>query len=290
VIVRRPFASTTDAAIRRLAQAKDALDHQTVVTTSGIRIQRVDEAAGLWRQIDSLDQSRVNLDTFLANGERAEAILRVADVALEEGAQVMSQARALAVYLSNDTFEASDRILQAEEVDRMIESLAQVGNAQYGKRHVFAGTAYDTPAFDGAGNYLGNSDSPTIQVSDTQFIVTGFDGGASIRVAIEALQSFAAALRTGDQSQISDQIEIVGSAFETLVSARQDVGHEQADAERINQLTRSLKITVAEAIDQLVGEDPIEGLTHLADLQSSYQIALQVTASRGSTTLFDYLG
>ena len=40
---------------------------------------------------------------------------------------------------------------------------------------------------------------------------------------------------------------------------------------------------------EVVGEDPIEGLTHLADLQASYQIALQVTASRGSSTLFDFL-
>ncbi|MEO0606144.1 MAG: hypothetical protein AAF211_32240, partial [Myxococcota bacterium] len=63
----------------------------------------------------------------------------------------------------------------------------------------------------------------------------------------------------------------------------------QADVERINDLSRSLQITVNEALNQLVGEDPIEALTSLADLQSSYQIALQVTASRGSSTLFDFL-
>ncbi|MEO0601847.1 MAG: hypothetical protein AAF211_10450, partial [Myxococcota bacterium] len=223
MIVRRPFASTTDAAIRRLADAKDAFDHQSIVATSGIRVTRVDDAAGLWRQIDSLDQSQVNLGAFVANGERAEGVLRVADVALEEGANILSQARALAVYLANDSFDANDRVLQANEVDRMVESLAQIGNAQYGKRFVFAGTAYDRQAFDVDGTYLGNSDAPTIQVSDTQFVVTGFDGGASIRPAIEALEDFAVALRTGQHSEIAAQIEVLDTAHKTLVSARQDV-------------------------------------------------------------------
>ncbi|MEN0065229.1 MAG: hypothetical protein AAGA48_24000 [Myxococcota bacterium] len=289
MIVRRPFASTTDASIRRLSDLKDRLDHQNVVAASGITIQDVDDAAGLWRQIDNLSQSRVNLDAFLTNGEFAESILRVADVALQEGADVLSSARALAVYLSNDSFVPSDRSAQLPEVEQMIESIVQIGNAQYGKRFVFAGTAYDSAAFDEGGTYLGTNDVPSTQVSDTQFVNTGFDGSVAIESALAALQDFANALQSGDQAQVNAQIDVLDEAFRDLVLQRQQVGHEQSDVGRINDLTRSLQITVAESLDQLVGQDPIEALTSLSELQSAYQIALQVTATRSSNTIFDFL-
>lgn len=289
MIVRNPFASQRSQSTQMLTSLKEALDRQTAVATSGVAVQDIDDAAGLWRQIDNLEQSRVNLDVYLDNGERAESMLRVADIALEEAADVVAQARSLAVYLGNANFTAEDRVTQANEIDQMLEGLVQLGNAQFGERYVFAGTAYDAPAFDPDGTYRGNADQPTIQIAESHFTTVGWDGSASFGVAFTALEGLAAALRSGDQTAVTDQIATIDDAFDGLVEARQLVGHEQSDADRINGLTRSLQITVVEALDQLVAEDPIDALTQLTGMQTAYQIALQVTASRGSTTLFDYL-
>lgn len=290
MIVRRSLTSYMNETTRRLSDIKEAFERQTLIATSGVRIQDIDDAAGLWRQIDNLDQSKVNLAAYLDNGERAENMLRVADVALDEATDLMSQARGLAVYLSNDSFSNEDRIDQAAEVDQMIEGLIQIGNAQFGDRYVFAGTNYDQPAFEASGAYQGAAARPAAQVSETQFALTGFDGSIAFTPALDALRGFADALRTGERSAVSDQIEVVDDALRGLITARQRVGHEQADVDRINNLTRSLQITVDETLNQLIAEDPFEAVTQFNDLQAAYQVALQVTASRGSSsTLFEFL-
>ena len=74
-----------------------------------------------------------------------------------------------------------------------------------------------------------------------------------------------------------------------MIAQRAQVGFAINDAEDAATIAENLELTFQTALDAEVGADPIETYTRLAELQGSYQAALQVTAKSGGSSLFDFL-
>jgi flagellar hook-associated protein 3 FlgL len=203
----------------------------------------------------------------------------------------MDRAREIAVQMSSETYSDADRDLAAIEVDALRNQLIEVGNTQFGNRYVFAGTAYDQAPFDAAGVYTGSADVPQTTAGRDLALQTGYDGAAIFDAAIAALDDLATALRSGAGSAAATQATLpdLDVGQQTIISARTVAGFEYNDAEDAFAIAENLELALQSALDARIAADPIETYTRLAELQSTYQAALQVTAQSGNSSLFDFL-
>ncbi|HHO51835.1 MAG TPA: hypothetical protein ENK18_13390 [Deltaproteobacteria bacterium] len=289
MIIRQSPLQQLDSTTRTLTELKGALERQTEVAISGSEILEPSDAAGRWQQLDRLQASLDDQDIYLRNADSAAAVLGTADAALSQASNALVQASELAVTLASETYTDADRIEAASAVDDLFASVVGLGNSQLGDRYLFGGTATDTPPFANDGTYLGNTDIPTTVVTDSLTVPTGYDGGEAFSSALEILTELADALRSGSSDAVSGTLSDLTAAHEALVSARQQVGFDQIEVDDARTLASSLRLTLSEALSAQVDADPIEALTELSQLQSSYEIALQVTAQRSSITLFDFV-
>lgn len=289
MIIRQSPLQQLDTNTRTLTELKGEVERQTEVAISGSKILDPSDAAGRWHQLDGLQSSLDDQGVYLQNAESAAAVLNTADAVLAQASNTLIQASELAITLASETYTDADRIEAASAVDAMFESLVSLGNSQLGDRYLFGGTATDSPPFDPDGTYLGNADIPTTVVTDALTVPTGFDGGAVFTDALATLTQLADALRSGDSDAVSGTLPDLTGAHESLVSSRQQVGFDQVEVNDAMTLASSLQLTLSEALNAQVSADPIEALTELSQVQSSYEVALQITAQLSSSTLFDFL-
>ncbi|MBX2796571.1 MAG: hypothetical protein KTR31_02845 [Myxococcales bacterium] len=291
MIIRHTPLQQLDQTNRQINDLKSRFERQTQVATTQLEVLSSEDAAGAWQQIDRLQNALADQDVFEANAGSAMGLLDTMDVVLRDAANEVSRARELAVQLSNDSYNDADRAEVAVQVTSIRDSVLALANTQMADRSLFAGTAYDDLAFAADGTYQGNTDVSTVRVSQTSDVPTSAVGEDIFRTALDTLDALATALGSGAGSAAATAAELgdLDTSHETLVRARQNVGFDQVEVLDARSIADSLRLTLQESLNARVAADPIESLSTLAELRSSYEVALQVTASTGSTTLFDFL-
>ncbi len=281
-------ASTTQ---RYLAEIQSELGRVSEAAVTGIEVRSPSDAPGQWHGLLDLQAGVDDQALFKDNATSAMSILATVDAALGDATDAMDRARELAVQMSSETYNDNDRASAAAEVDALRQQLFDVGNVAFGDRYLFAGTAYDAAPFDAAGVYNGSVDTPETVAGRDVRIQTGFDGSAILSDAITALEDLAAAMRSGPGSAAATSATItdIDTSQQTIISSRMEAGFDFNQAEDAMAVAENLELTLQSALDAKVAADPIETYTRLAELQSSYQAALQVTAQSGNSSLFDFL-
>jgi flagellar hook-associated protein 3 FlgL len=281
-------ASTTQ---RHLSELQSEIARVSEAAVTGIEVRSPSDAPGQWHGLLDLQAGVDDQPLYRANATTAMSILSTVDSALGEATDGMDRAREIAVQMSSETYSDADRDLAAIEVDALRNQLIEVGNTQFGNRYVFAGTAYDQAPFDAAGVYTGSADVPQTTAGRDLALQTGYDGAAIFDAAIAALDDLATALRSGAGSAAATQATLpdLDVGQQTIISARTVAGFEYNDAEDAFAIAENLELALQSALDARIAADPIETYTRLAELQSTYQAALQVTAQSGNSSLFDFL-
>jgi len=281
-------ASTTQ---RYLAEIQSELGRVSEAAVTGIEVRSPSDAPGQWHGLLDLQAGVDDQMLYKDNATGAMSILATVDAALGDATDAMDRARELAVQMSSETYNDADRASSAAEVDALRQQLIEVGNVAFGDRYLFAGTAYDAAPFDDTGGYNGSADTPETVAGRDIRIQTGFDGSAILSDAITALEDLAAAMRSGPGSAAatSAMITDIDTSQQTIIASRVEAGFDYNQAEDAMAVAENLELTLQSALDAKVAADPIETYTRLAELQSTYQAALQVMAQSGNSSLFDFL-
>ena len=275
----------------RLSKMKGEIQQLTDAAVSGISVQAPSDAPGQWHGILDLQAGVDHQAVYKDNADMAKSMLALADTTLGEANDVMDRAREIAVMMSNDTYNDTDRATAALEVDALREEIIELANTDFGGRYLFAGTAYDAPPYDPTGAYTGTADVPETVAGRDLRVQTGYDGAAIFTDALTVLDTLATAMRSGPGSTDATRATLpdIDVAQQVLVTSRADVGYEFNTAEDAFSLAENLEFNLQSALDTKIAADPIETYTRLAEVQGAYQAALQVTAQSGNNSLFDFL-
>jgi flagellar hook-associated protein 3 FlgL len=277
---------------RSLSSLRASLDRASEVAITGVAITRTSDGAGRWADLAGYGAALSSQETWASNADRAAPLLDAADGALGGATDLLSRAKELAVQLGSETYSDEDRAAAVAEVAGLREELLARANTELTGRHVFAGAAYDAPAYDDAGTYLGDAARPSTEVGARTSVPTAFDGSAWFDPALRALDDLATALGSGagSGSAVAATLDDLGAAHAGLVQAAETVGRELAALDDVTAANESLVVTLQEGLTALAGADPVESYTRLSELQTAYEAALQVTAgSLSGRTLFDFL-
>ncbi len=226
---------------------------------------------------------------------RASDELDAADSALSSVSNLLARARELAVQLSNDTYNAEDRLAGAAEVEALKSQAGAAMNVRIGQRYLFGGYLDGAPPFSPAGDYNGDTNVRTMEVSPGvvqtvslrgDVAMKGANGGIDIFATLDALST---ALTNNDATGIRDalepldqgtsQISVVraqGGGISTLLTVAATAARTNRDSEDKQRST-------------LEGADLVDSSTKLALAQQALNAAMSAAVKSFSLTLLDKL-
>jgi flagellar hook-associated protein 3 FlgL len=259
---------------------------------SGLKVHKPSDAGGAIGRLHNLREQVADQDVWKDNASYAQSLLSTAEEAVNEMVDAFIRARELAVQMASETYDTEDRALAALEVQGLLEDIVQMANIEFDGRFLFAGTTYDSEAYDSTGTYLGSNNTTFTMVSDRLDVLTGFDGSDIFQGTTDifaVMTSLITELNNDDPDAISVIVGDVDDAISQVSHALTRIGVEWASAEDAQELAGTLSVTLQGALSTITDADVTETYTRLSALQVAYEAALQVTASASQSSLFSYL-
>jgi flagellar hook-associated protein 3 FlgL len=224
--------------------------------------------------------------------------MNTTDRALGQALEVVQRARELAVQGGNGTLSAESRALIAAEVESLKSQFVEIGNSSLAGRHIFGGTATDTPPFDPV------AETATLPVN-TGLINREVAQGSVISVNITAdrlqdppgatadiftvLDGLSAALQTSDFAGITQSLSDL-DVHQDNISALRGEG-----AAKINRLEltasrfEAQRIATGDQLSRIEDVDMAKAITDLTMKETVYRAALATGARVIQPSLVDFL-
>jgi flagellar hook-associated protein 3 FlgL len=290
------IGTTYSSRLNSLTQAASNISREISTlqeqATTGLEITRPSDAPEMVEYLHSLSAQVEDQGTWGANAERAMSYIDAADDALAGMEDLISSARQLATQYASETYNTADRAAGAEEVQAIKDQLIALANTDLAGRHIFAGNAYDSAAYDATGAYLGDSDAPTALAGTNQEVATGFAGDDLLQGDTDifaAIDDLIAALTADDTDAIAASIDTLEAAGEQLSSARTEVAAQFDIADDALVVSQNMNALLSQAMENAAGADAVSVYTSLSELQANYEAVLQITASSQSANLFSMM-
>jgi flagellar hook-associated protein 3 FlgL len=291
-VIRSTFNGRLAALQSGTARNASRLGKAQEVATTGLKVQRPSDDPARSGRLYAIDEQLADQTVWRDNAEWAEGLLVAADEALTDIVDALGQARVLAVQLSNDSYGPSDRTNAVVSAQRLLERALASANTSFAGRSIFAGEAWDGPAYDATGAYLGDTGAPEIPVGEGLAVRSGFDGSDLLQGGgdvVVAFSNLVANLATGDADIVRSSLDDIDGAIAQLAEARTIVGNEMLNAGDAIELSESLELSFSDAARNIREADLPTAYTNLFAAQQAYQASLQVTAQSRSSLLFNLL-
>ncbi|WP_310830515.1 flagellar hook-associated protein FlgL [Paenibacillus pedocola] len=244
-------------------------------------------------------------EQYTKNVDSALSWLDYNDTVLGQAGDVVQRLRELTVQASTGSNPQSALDSINEEVMQLKEQLVDISNSKLNGKYIFNGEQYTTKPYDFAKGADGTYDTTKAVITDPgqiQYIVgegvqmpinmTGNDvfghtGDTDNLFAI--INNLSGALKSGNTTAISNQLDNIDSRIDTLLSARSEIGAKtnrvQLMQERLSDLNTNLTDLQAKTEDA-----DYEGLIMQSKIQENiYNASLSVGAKIISTTLVDFI-
>ncbi|TAN30995.1 hypothetical protein EPN29_14070 [bacterium] len=288
------------ALTNQLSMQQDSIAQLQMQLASGQVLNRPSDNPTAVTQVLALSSQASQLASWQANAEMAKSWLGTSADAANSVINAMQSARSLLLGAANQgvqdptSYQAIGSQLQG-----IITNLRSLSNSQYGDRPIFAGTSASAQAYDASGNYLGNSDAPTVVIGPgagagqtVDLSVPGtalFGSGASSVFA--TLSAASNALLTGapTSAEISTALNALDGNISTAEQASATLGNAALQVSN-SSATLSSQIANIQA-NQATLEDVnlASATTQLDSDMTNYQAALWAASRAIPETLAKFV-
>jgi flagellar hook-associated protein 3 FlgL len=284
-----------DSGRQRLEVRREALARATEQASSGLRVSRAKDDPRAAALLVRHEGVRARADSISATAGSALDDLDAVDGALGEASSTLEQAVSLAVQLSNDTFNASDRAGGAQSASQLLKAFVGALNIESDGRFLLSGTRDDTPPFTDAGVYQGDDGVRSLELAPgiveqvsvrADLGVAGTGGGTDIPAAIIALRD---ALAANDTNAIRASIGGLNDSVRQLATLRTDVGARAVSVQSARSVAFGVKDAAVRATATEGEVDIASAATSLAQAERAFEAATQATARSFRLTLLDSL-
>jgi flagellar hook-associated protein 3 FlgL len=275
-------ASQTIARFQAITARRERAEQ---VAVSGIAVERPSDAAGRWELIHAIRAALSDQQRWQRGMDMAEDMLLTADGVFDTASNALQSAIALAIQFASETYDAPERAAAAPSITAIRDDLLAVANTRVGDRYIFAGDDFHGAAFDASGAYLGSAASSAVQIGDgvdVQSVIDGSSVFASSSNVFGVLNDLVTALQTNDTAAIAATIDPLRQAAAQVAQSWSEVGYRLDRISDARVLASSLELVMQERLETNTGADMPEAFTNLTLLQTTYEAALQVTASASS--------
>lgn len=284
-----------DTGNARLAQLRTRFAEKAAQASSGLRVPTAATDPASAALLARLQATHTRADSIAKNTRSAGDDLAAVDGALSEAANVLENALALAVQMSNDSFNAADRQQAAGAADAQLKSFIGALNIEQDGRFLLGGTAQDAPPFATDGSYVGDDGAHSLEVAPGVFedvtvradlMIKGGATGMDIPSALAALRD---ALTANDRDAVRASIDDLRLSVTQLSSLRADVGAKGNLLLSAESTAISVRISSEQSTADVGDIDIAASASELALAERAFEAATQATAKTFRLTLLDTL-
>jgi flagellar hook-associated protein 3 FlgL len=284
----------------QLSAQQDSISQLEEQLSSGQSLNLPSDNPAAVTQVLALSSQASQITSWQSNASTASSWLATATSTANSALESMQSAQSLLLQAANQgandpaTYQAIGTQLQG-----VVSNLLALSNTQYEGRAIFAGTSASPQAYDASGNYLGNSDAPTVVIGQgagsgqsVNMSVTGttmFGTGASNVFA--TLQAAATALSSGTPT--SAQISTAMTALSANTAAAQQASAILGStSQEVSSTTATLTTQLASVQSNQANLEDVNVATATTQLDSemtNYQAALWAASQSIPETLVKFL-
>lgn len=289
--------------VSALDQSQSTTQQLSSELSSGVRVTSLSTdplAAG--ENVRLLNQMQQD-DSFTQSATLVNGQLQVADSALGQVVDQLTQAVSLATSASNGTMNASNRQSISNQIAGIRGEILTLANSSYQGQYIFAGSANSTAPFSLSGatspattNYNGDQDVNFLVTPGGQKIQLNVPGnqifdGAGANSVFAALNSLVAdfSSTTFDANAAISDTQALGSALNYVSQQRVTIDNSTTQLTAASSAVSAEQTQLTAAQTNLMQADVAKVSTQLS-LSATQQAALEaVIAKLGSGSLFDKL-
>lgn len=277
------------------------IEHLNQEVASGNRLTQPSDDPVASVDVVAVNSQLAALNQQTRNGQFWQGWITQSASACSSATDLVSQAKQLAVQMSNSTYSASERQSAAKQVDSLIEGMVSLGNTQNDNRYVFAGFRDSQPAFnvtrDASGEitavtYAGDAGHQQVEVGPNSHMNTSmtgaevFQGGADVFASLISLRD---ALNNNDQTGISGAISNLTTAGDNISTAGADLGASVNRIQTQANIISSTQVAQTQRLSDLQDADIVDVTIALQNKELAYQAALRATSTLQQLNLATYL-
>jgi flagellar hook-associated protein 3 FlgL len=295
MIQRSVLADLNDVS-NRLSKTQQRMSSGKLITRPS------DDPYGTSRAL-SLRSDIAGTQQYQRNVGEATAWQSITDSALAKITEAVQRARDLAVQGASDSAGQAARNAAAAEIDQLIESVKQEGNASYGGRYVFSGTATSTApyAVGGADTYQGDSGTVareigpgvSVQVNVLGQSLLGDGQSAADGKLLNVLRDISDHLKSGTVADANTlrttDLQKLDTNLDAISQARATVGATTNRLESADSRLQEVEESLTKLDSNVEDADMAQTYTDFSMQQSVYQSALQAGAHIVQQSLLDFL-
>jgi flagellar hook-associated protein 3 FlgL len=272
---------------------------QQQLATGHVLNQPSDNPAAV-TQVLALSSQASQLTSWQTSADTATSWLGTANNTANSVLESMQSAQSLLLQsLNQGAQDPTTYKALGEQLQGVISNLLSLSNTQYEGRPIFAGTSASSQAYDTSGNYLGNSDVPTVVIGPGagagQTVALSVPGttmfGVGASNVFATLSAAAAALQSG--SPTAANLNTALDALDTNISTAQQASAVLGDSsEQVASVSASLTTQIASVQTDQASLEDVNVATVTTQLDSettNYQAALWAASQSIPETLVKFI-
>jgi flagellar hook-associated protein 3 FlgL len=278
-----------------VAQASLRLARTQQKLSSGKELTRPSDDPSAVARALQLRTEMEGAQQFQRNVGEAQGWADVTDAALETINDALQRTRELVIQGGSGALGAEQRKAIAQEVRGLIDTVKQAGNASYGGRYVFAGSATDAPPFTvgGADVYGGNTDAVGRQIGPGVTVPINIDGRTAIgdddEGLLASMRAVVAHLEGNDAAALAADVPMLDDALDALSAVRARVGATVNRLEVAAGRLAEYEGTTLKLLSDTEDADIAKTMIDFSVQQAALQAGLKAGASIVQTSLLDFL-
>lgn len=296
-ITERTRMQEPRARIQQLRTRQSEVQEQV---STGRRINRPsDDPLGALR-VNVLRTKEAQVGQFDRDLSRGDAFLQQADGALSESVDTLNRIRELTIQSASAALTQQDANDIAAEVTALREHLLTLSNTRVGDHYIFAGYLYNTPAYNAAGAFAGDTNQLTLEIGDRQWSPITIPGGSAFGDGTAATQDvFQICTNLITQipirnvagfANIETELANLELCTQQVIEARSQIGVRQSQLNAAQSVNIFMAERVPANISDLEDTDMTAAISDLQLMDTALQTTLAATGKvLNGPTLLDFL-
>jgi flagellar hook-associated protein 3 FlgL len=269
---------------------------------SGTRINRPSDDPVGARKVIALQSEHRRVQQYSKNIDAASHLLHTADSVLSESSNLLYRAKEIAIQGIHGGINDNDRQYLGDELASIREQLHALANTQTNDRYIFGGFLKDTPPYDAANLFVGDSNQTQYEVGEGLRIGVTSSGGAAFGDGTAAtvdvfdnLIQLEAEIRAGFDPVLGDagmqtELERLETSVEQVISVRHQMGINMNRLEGAEAIVMIMNEKLPAAISQLQDVDFPAAVSELQLVENALQGTMATTSRLlKGTSLMDFL-
>jgi flagellar hook-associated protein 3 FlgL len=292
--------SLSQAITQQLSQQELSIANLEEQVSSGRQLNKPSDNPAAVTQVLQLSSQAGQLSSWQANTQTATSWLGMGNDAVNSALNDLQSARTLVLQaLNQGTQDATTYQAAAQQLQGINADLLSTANTQYEGRPIFAGTSASPQAYDTAGNYLGNADTPNVVIgsgpASGQTAALSVPGpsvfGAGTASVFNTLTTVIGQLSSGTPTatQLNTALDALDANISTAEQASAVLGNA---ADQVGAVSASLTTQLTSVQNNQASLEDVNVATVTTQLDSemtNYQAAMWAASQAIPETLVHFL-